>query len=61
MKKIAEFIGWLTLIYLGLYLMDGVVVQTGLDHKLDDVICMVFKKTKTDTQNETNETEFGFH
>lgn len=60
MKKIAEGIGWLTIIYVGLYLIDGVVVKTGLDDKLDKAVSTILKIQKSDTQNETNESKFGF-
>ena len=60
MKKIAEGIGWLTIIYVGLYLIDGVVVKTGLDEKLDKAVGTILKIQKSDTQNETNESKFGF-
>ena len=61
MRKIAEGIGWLTIAYVGLYLIDCVAVNTGLDNKLDKAIGVMLKLPKDDTSKETNENKFGFH
>lgn len=60
MDKIVKGIGWLTIAYVGLYLIDTVAVQTGMDTKLEKMANAMFKKSEPKTK-ETNKVELGFH
>lgn len=61
MDKLVKGIGWLTIVYIGLYLLDTVAVNTGMDDKLESLFNK-FIKTKPDSKpKETNKIEYGFH
>ena len=60
MDKIVKGIGWLTIAYVGLYLIDTVAVQTGMDKVLDKASRAMFKNNDS-KHEETNKVELGFH
>lgn len=64
MDKVVKGIGWLTILYIGLYILDCIVIDTKLDTRLKRIIKTIIKTTnhsETKHTTETNEIEMGFH
>ena len=61
MDKLVKGIGWITILYVGLYLLDTVAMDTGMDIKLESIVNK-FIRTKPDSKpKETDKIEYGFH
>ncbi len=61
MDKLVKVIGQITIIYLGLYLLDTVAVDTGLDTRIDRLFKLILKTDSKSTDTEINKIELGFH
>ena len=61
MDKILNGIGRLTVLYVGLYLIDSVAVRTGIDRRLERVFDSIFKTNKEPKTVERNKVDIGFH
>ena len=59
MDKIAKGIGYITIMYVGLYLLDAVAVNTGADKVLEKIATKILKTEPK--AKEVNEVELGFH
>lgn len=59
MDKIAKGIGYITIMYVGLYLLDAVAVNTGADKVLEKITAKVLKTEPK--AKEVNKVELGFH
>ncbi len=61
MDKIVKVVGQITIIYLGLYLLDTVAVDTGLDKRIDRFFKIILKSDSKPKEKEVNKVELGFH
>ena len=60
MDKIAKGIGYITIMYVGLYLLDAVAVNTGADKVIEKITAKMLK-TDSEATKEVNKVELGFH
>lgn len=63
MDKLVKGIGWLTILYIWLYILDCIAIDTKLNTRLKRMIRTITKsenQTKYHTA-ETDEFEMGFH
>ena len=61
MDKLVKVVGQFIIIYLGLYLLDTVAVDTGLDKRIDRFFKIILKSDSKTKEKEINEIELGFH
>jgi len=61
MDKIVKGVGQITIIYLGLYLLDTVAVDTGLDKRIDRFFKIILRSDSKSKEKEVNKVELGFH
>lgn len=64
MDKVVKGIGWLTILYIGLYILDCIAIDTKLDTRLKRMIRTITKTANhSDTKHttKTDEIEMGFH
>lgn len=61
MDKLVKVVGQITIIYLGLYLLDTVAVNTELDKRIDRFFKIILKSDSKTKENEINKVELGFH
>ena len=61
MDKIVKGVGQITIIYLGLYLLDTVAVDTGLDKRIDRFFKIILRSDSKSKEKEVNKVELGYH
>ena len=64
MDKLVKGIGWLTILYIGLYILDCIAIDTKLNTRLKRMIRTITKSENQTTYHDTAETdkfEMGFH
>lgn len=61
MDKIIKGVGYVTIMYIGLYLLDEVAVNTGADKKLERIFNIILKTDSKNKDTEVNKVELGFH
>lgn len=63
MDKLVKGIGWLTILYIGLYVLDCIAVDTKLNTRLKRMIRTITKSENQTTYHttETDKVEMGFH